>query len=249
MTNLDSEIARNIAKSKPRPASKEELRERLVTIFRLAKAAHDAEDGAESDARFDDECAEVDVIRALQGDDIYMPAAKLIIAKAGEILEDLNDGVRDTRLNAEAALGALRLFGLEDLYRECFPRDEIEAGAEEADASEPQNLAALEFEPWEKGTQDEFCERFAQTEFDEQAVCFRIALSTLYRSKPELIEGFSQNTDTLRVTMGNLLYAREFFEKGQCIIDVAHSRLKVVEAAIALGKPAARILESEEASR
>jgi hypothetical protein len=119
-SNLDADIARNISKSKPRPAAKEEIRERLVTVFRLAKAAREAEEGAKSDALFEEECAEVDALTALEGDDIYMPAAKLIIANASEIFERIGDDIRDTRLNAEAALGALRLFGLEDLYHECF---------------------------------------------------------------------------------------------------------------------------------
>jgi hypothetical protein len=125
-SNLDAEIARHIAaKSKhapPLPATKEELRERLVAIFQLVKAANDEEDGEAADVLGDEKCAAEDALVALEveGDDIYMPAAKLIIAKAGEIFEDINDCIRDTRLNAEAALGALRLFGLVDLYRQCY---------------------------------------------------------------------------------------------------------------------------------
>jgi hypothetical protein len=135
-SNLDAEIARRIAaKSKyapPLPPTKEDLRERLVTIFRLVKAASEEEDGAASDALGDEAGAAEDALIALEveGDDIYMPAAKLIIAKAGEIFEDIDDSIRDTRLNAEAALSALRLFGLVDLYRECFPRDGIGAATE-----------------------------------------------------------------------------------------------------------------------
>jgi hypothetical protein len=121
----------------PRPATKEDLRGRLVTIFRLAKAVCDEADGAASDARYDEEVAAADALIALEGDDIYMPAAKLIIANAGEIFSNINDkdNARDTQLNAEAAFGALRLFDLVDLYYECFPNDGIDAVDEEADAS------------------------------------------------------------------------------------------------------------------
>jgi hypothetical protein len=123
--DLDAGIARNIAKSGPRPATKDELRDRLVAIFRLAKAGNDAEDGAEADALLDEECAASNALSALESDDIYMPAAKLIIATAGEIFLGIDDEslCRDERLKAQAAHGALRLFELEDLYHECFPGD------------------------------------------------------------------------------------------------------------------------------
>jgi hypothetical protein len=150
MTNLDAEIARRIAaKSKyapPLPPTKEELRERLVAIFRLAKAVRDEDDGAESDARYDEKSAAENALVALGdadcagSDDIYMPAAKLIIANAGEIFDYINDSGRDTRLNVEAAVGALRLFGLVDLYHECFPNDGCDADDEETENRHERSL-------------------------------------------------------------------------------------------------------------
>jgi hypothetical protein len=129
--NLDAEIARNIAKNRPqRIATKEDLRERLVTIFRLAKASHDTHEDGKFDAIFDEECAAADALIALEGDDIYMPAAKLIIAMAGEIFSEIEHECLCERLKAQAAHAALRLFRLEEMYDECFPEDLTNAEAE-----------------------------------------------------------------------------------------------------------------------
>ena len=76
--------------------TKEDLRSRLAELFRSYEA--DGKDGKEP---------------------WQLIAVKLIVTLSGEILRDLKSPVRDTRKQAEATLSALRLFGLEDLYRAC----------------------------------------------------------------------------------------------------------------------------------
>jgi len=127
--DLDAEIARNLSKktagrSRNSEQTKEDLRNYLAELFRAydadGKDGDYSEDGEEPWQRIEE------LILNLKGDDPYTIMAKFIVTMNGEILRDLKSPVCDTRKQAEAALSALRLFDLEELYRtHCFWSDEL----------------------------------------------------------------------------------------------------------------------------
>jgi hypothetical protein len=100
--------------------TKEDMRNRLAAIFRVIKEENDENDERQG--------AMEEALLALEGDEAAISLARLIIAKMGEIFTGLNSGFRDVRVEAQAALGALRYFDLEKAYRLCVEH----VGEEEA---------------------------------------------------------------------------------------------------------------------
>ncbi|MGA7324475.1 MAG: hypothetical protein WBX25_08365 [Rhodomicrobium sp.] len=107
--------------------TKEDLRGRLIAIFNANRDCKDDEDD-EGDA-YEAMTKGEEIILNLEGDDPNLIAAKLIITLSGQIIRDMKDSTRDTRKQAEAAMSALRFFGLEALYRECYTGDGVRQAA------------------------------------------------------------------------------------------------------------------------
>jgi hypothetical protein len=103
--------------------TKEDLRNRLAALFR---AMEDARKKAEADGE-DDLAPYIsasvkrheEFILSLKGDDPNLIAAKLIVALAGAIMVE----TEKKAAVGEAALSALRHFGLEEMYWHCYSGD------------------------------------------------------------------------------------------------------------------------------